>query len=687
VGPSQFGFIHQHFQEPPLVRTLPDVLAFPPIRHIQAEGERDMSQDDAIVRYAIYPGIGIARVGNARQEYYIGPEAPGEVPDPPGGFKDETGAIKRQAARFRIYGLNKAGQAVKEITANDAEITWRVHLVNSKAGWYQFLNAMDLGDYSMSPGYRNQTIIGDDRKKLIIDPGSRKISGRNTSGPVYHFDSGEFMGTKVPLGELRTDPEGRLLVLGGHGHSASYTGSPATTFANNDGWHDDTSDGPVRATIKFQNAEHEAEPAMVAVTPPNFGQGLYSVITMYDVVYNLFCQDSKLELTAPERPSFWRDIFPVLERLVMLQWVNSGVNFLFGANSPSDFTSPDLIAKLSDPSDQYKPLRTSYFRWFRDPAKAFGKQQPVKIPPFYGDAFGDYTDVGMDDLPLTPTQYEWMKQWAAGNFDPDPKLRPVTKPLSAYPLAEQPGALDQANLEDCLGGPFHPGIELTWPMRVATMWKEPFRLNILPEGTEPRRNYGPILTPAVALAPGGVVDVSGPGTLTQWMGVPWQTDEASCLSGYELGTYLPLPSFWAARVPNQVLSQRSYSRVMDDNLPSGQRMKHLYYRQDWLRYFGPSYLQRINDNVAKWYELGIITEHPGPAVPREGLPKRLWAESQLAPALEKADPTWEQVRIAERAIPTPDEEKLHLLAAENLQAERAETPITHRRKLLRRDQM
>jgi hypothetical protein len=63
----------------------------------------------------------------------------------------------------------------------------------------------------------------------------------------------------------------------------------------------------------------------------------------------------------------------------------------------------------------------------------------------------------------------------------------------------------------------------------------------------------------------------------------------------------------------------------------------------------------------------------------------LWAESQLAPALEKADPTWEQVRIAERAIPTPDEEKLHLLAAENLQAERAETPITHRRKLLRRD--
>jgi len=93
-----------------------------------------MSDHTEIVSYAIYPGIGIARVGNSPDEYFIGPEAPGEVPQPEGGYKDSAGRIKRQAARFRIYGLNEAGDAVREVTADDAEITWRVHVANRKAG-------------------------------------------------------------------------------------------------------------------------------------------------------------------------------------------------------------------------------------------------------------------------------------------------------------------------------------------------------------------------------------------------------------------------------------------------------------------------------------------------------------------------------------------------------------------------
>ena len=36
-----------------------------------------MSDQNAIVSYAIYPGIGFARVGNSPDEYFIGPEAPG----------------------------------------------------------------------------------------------------------------------------------------------------------------------------------------------------------------------------------------------------------------------------------------------------------------------------------------------------------------------------------------------------------------------------------------------------------------------------------------------------------------------------------------------------------------------------------------------------------------------------------
>ena len=94
--------------------------------------------DQQIVSYKIHPGLGIARVGNSPTEFYVGPLAPGEIPNPEGGFKDKMGRIKRQAAEFRVYGYNKDGVAVKEITADDADIVWNVHLVNRKAEHFQF---------------------------------------------------------------------------------------------------------------------------------------------------------------------------------------------------------------------------------------------------------------------------------------------------------------------------------------------------------------------------------------------------------------------------------------------------------------------------------------------------------------------------------------------------------------------
>jgi len=203
-------------------------------------------------------------------------------------------------------------------------------------------------------------------------------------------------------------------------------------------------------------------------------------------------------------------------------------------------------------------------------------------------------------------------------------------------------------------------------------------------------DYGASLSPSEALGDGGVVESSGPGTLTWWLGVPWQTDEASCLSGYEVGTYLPLPSFWTARVPNQVLSERSYRRVLDESLPLAQRLKHLFYRVDWLRYFGPDYETRINDNVAKWDKLGIITMRDGsPDFAQHGLPERLWVETGLAAEFTKSDPTWEQVRIAERLIQAPADKvaEIPLLAARKLEAEMDEVPVPARRRILRRDEL
>ena len=82
--------------------------------------------------YKIHPSIGIARVGNSPDEFFIGPERIGEHPAPAGGFKDAQCRVKRQAARFRIYAHHDNG-TVEEITDAEADITWTVHLVNKKA--------------------------------------------------------------------------------------------------------------------------------------------------------------------------------------------------------------------------------------------------------------------------------------------------------------------------------------------------------------------------------------------------------------------------------------------------------------------------------------------------------------------------------------------------------------------------
>src|SRR5205807_9799454 len=163
--------------------------------------------DQIIVRAAISPGIGMARIGDSASEYYIGPEVVDPAPEPPHYYRDSTGALKRQAALFRMYGYNAAGQVVRELTAENADVRWTAHLVNKKAQWYQFQAALDIPEaVDMKVPLRNSKVSGDARATLMIDPGERSITGKSVSGgPEHAFDTGTFKGTPVPLGEIRTD--------------------------------------------------------------------------------------------------------------------------------------------------------------------------------------------------------------------------------------------------------------------------------------------------------------------------------------------------------------------------------------------------------------------------------------------------------------------------------------------------
>jgi L-Lysine epsilon oxidase N-terminal/L-lysine epsilon oxidase C-terminal domain len=538
----------------------------------------------------------------------------GRVPQPaqPGFCKDAAGAIKREAARFRVYGYNAQGEAVTELTPDNADIRWTAHLANKKAAWYQFQLALDIPDAAMAKPseLRNKDVTGDRRKELVIDPGPVSITGKNASGPQFHFSKGTFMGKEVYLGELRTDEAGRLLVLGGFGQSASYNGVPVTTFANNDGWHDDTGDGPVTATVTVGGRELPVDPAWVVVAPPNYAPAVKGIRTLYDLLYDVFVSTGALPF--PKKVSFSRHIAPVLQRLRNHQWVNNGFAGFYGHQGLAPFVTPEGMEHLSSTSPGRRALRRQVFDALRD----FGRDgaSPVPWPWLYGDGMAIPPRTPLQHLALSPTQYRMFQHWADGEFDDDWGTVQPVRSLNELPVADQPAALDRAALDFCLADAFHPGCEVTWPIRHPSMYMAPFRIrHRAPDQPEP--SYGTVLTPKTALSVNGPLYAQGPGDLTRWMAVPWQTDTASCRSGYELSLsprYDPyLPTFWPARVPNHVLTEEDYRIVADEKRPLAECNEAFERRAVWLRGLKGQHIDQLKQMIDDWYRLGIVEVRSG----------------------------------------------------------------------------
>ncbi|WP_372524306.1 LodA/GoxA family CTQ-dependent oxidase [Piscinibacter sp.] len=457
---------------------------------------RVKSKLEKIRTVKIHPAIGIARVGNSPNEFFVGPEIPGDSTPPAGGYKDKSHRVKRQAARFRLFGYDEHGNLVQELDAKDANIRWTVHLANKKAAGPRF-EGLKQGTPPRNAGVA-------DRKTLIIEPGARSISGPSQAAS---FDNGSFLGTKVPLGEIRTDEQGRLLVLGGFGHSASPTHAPITTFANNDGWHDDVSDGPVSATVELHgiNQTLHAVGAWAIVGPPKFAPAIESITTLYDVL--LQTAVDKLGLALPEQPSFTRDIYPLLARVTQMKWVSA----LSGSAHKT------LAAILPPPGPD--AVRAAIFERLLNPNDGSGGDMPM----IWSDHYGMQADERAaprakaemheaENQPVTRIQYRMLAQWKDGDFVNDWNGPPA-------PSAEiTPAGLDRAALQSCVGGAFYPGIEAGWLMRDVLQFDEPFRLSHA---------------------------TLSAGEITQQMSVPWQSDFNDCQ--YEE----PL-AWWPAQRPDDV---------------------------------------------------------------------------------------------------------------------------------------
>jgi hypothetical protein len=622
---------------------------------------KDKANDpNAIVSARIHPAIGVARIGNSQEEdgYYIGPE----VTEPPltreGQMRDLSGAIKRQAARFRIYGYNAKGEVVAELTSEQAQIEWNVHLANKKADWYIFDAALDMEEAkSMAVPRRNAKVPLAKRSSLIIDPGSRTISGSNKAG--VRFDTGSFRGEIVPLGELKTDHKGRLLVFGGTGYSNSlprgqraYDPAVKQTFNNPDGWFDDISDGPVSAKVVINGKEVPVESSWVIVGPPNYAPDMISWRTAYEMLKDCFIEQKMLP--RPTRTSFYKDVLPLLQRLTKLQWVNKGFALEFGKGGKYDFEDPAVIAKLADPAQN--EFRKQVYRSFRMPDT---NVRDWKLwPMMYGDGHGSFNDGPNNYFIISGMHGVHIKRWLEGQFDVEPVPKKARR-LSDVPLSEQPAMLDQAALHFCLADAFHPGCEITWPMRHATLYSSPFRIKQR-SATNPATDLGDQLTHANVRSVNGPLYGQSAGDITRWMAVPWQGDTIFCRSGYEYKINQFLPSYWPARVPNHVLTEADYKIVTsaDPSITREQRLEAFHRRSSWFRTIkttDPRDLPGLIEKaVTDFHHLGVIEARPGIANDPD-FPSVMFVESRPVSVIDEKPKMVGLEAVAAEAMPLPDE--------------------------------
>ena len=581
-----------------------------------------------IVRVAIHPGLGVARVGNSRDAFYFGPEIPGGIPEGP--YKDADGAMAKQAARFRVYGYDRDGRVVRELTADEAEITWTVRVGNAKAAWYGADEPLDLPSAAPVP-QRNPEV--EDRRALAVLSRTRTLSGAGS--PAQALNGGTFGGTPVNFGEVLTDGKGRLVVLPGSGAAIPAPGAPALSgFADNDGWTDNTCDGPIHARVRIGDQVFDAEPARVLCGGPNYGPGIGAgLVTVYDDVVNALVFAGRRRMP---RTQYHRDIAPIFARISDTQWVNSGFATRFGAGSLRDWASPEWQRRLQDRSAKRRSLRHAIFAMFRDPA--FATVQPSLEPQLYGDliAIPPGRQEPRQWVAFTAVQYAHLRAWAEGDFTAG---TPAPRSFSTVPVRRQPEMLDRAALDSCLGGAFHPGVEFPWLARVPWIWTDTLRLRSAAERPNVR-DYGPMLTPAIAMDIEGPLASLGPGDLVKWMGVPWQADASSCRYGYQKPISPVLPGFWPARIPNDVLTEADYQIVVDTSRTLAERRAAFRRREMWERPIATmDRLATLSLMVNEWPKLGVVADRPGPS--DGAFPARMKVESRFEFSGPQPDvPAW-----------------------------------------------
>ncbi|MBC8757433.1 hypothetical protein H2O64_22375 [Kordia sp. YSTF-M3] len=479
----------------------------------------------------------------------------------------------------------------------------------------------------------------------------------------------------VNLGTVEYDDDGTLIFYGADGISAALNPSDLNTdFADNSNWYDDICDGRVTASIRKKDSGEKFElddansAAWVASAPPDYAPQIQPLSTMYDLITGAANEEHASELAT---------VFPMMYRLYRMQWVNLG-DFL----APSfKETIDELIANdtfkyiyKKEPKAEADAVREKIFNMFRDPAYKMSNEpiipsknttdlvnrgsgtDELKLPYYPGDAI-DYPGSPAQWFAIPPMLYEQLRKWRDGDFfTPESFNFKNMDEMGAFyrqqfldsanDEARKPLLMTRAVLETLYGGGFHPGVELTWPMRHEQMYAEnsetfklivdnsmnrigayglrEVRLNIASKEEQEKifyNDFGFSMTAEDVRksmesgSPESWLWKATPGDLTKWMGIPWQSDAGSCQAVYVEKQY-PVPSWWAANLPVHVLPADSYHKLLDPTITDDTKRNIYANRLEWLHtastgFIGyhaeGGYMNGLINMVYQWKDIGVVT--------------------------------------------------------------------------------
>ncbi|MDY8138144.1 LodA/GoxA family CTQ-dependent oxidase [Aquimarina sp. 2201CG5-10] len=555
--------------------------------------------------------------------------------------------------------------------------------------------APGIGAKRRNPNVLNQELRVeggyDYRKELVNNPD--KVTVDNTNS--YKHIAGEFpssiggvsklaasmrLDTKpVNLGTIEYD-KGTLIFYGADGKSAALNPSDLNNdFADNSNWYDDICDGKVTASItpkkgkdkKTHHLDDQLSSAWVATAPPDYAPQIQPLSTMYDLIAGAANDSYTPELSL---------VFPMFYRLYRMQWVNLG-----------DFLSPSFKETIDELTHQgnFKyiyskgdnttekeignKIREKIFKLFRNPAYHYDNEpiipskdktdienrgsgtEELKLPYYPGDGI-DYPGSPAQWFAIPPMIYEQLKKWRDGEFETPPTFdfKDINEMGAFYRQrfleaakdeAKKPLLMTRAVLETLYGGGFHPGVELTWPMRhnliysqntMTYKWvtkKDNFdygfyglrevRINAATSEEQEEIFYNDF---GFQMNSEDIRESMNPkneknwlwkitpGDLTKWMGIPWQSDAGSCQAVFVEAQY-PIPSWWAANLPVQVLPNENYLKLKDPNILPETKRNIYANRLAWLRtadtgfvgyHAEGGYLNGLINMVYQWDKIGVV---------------------------------------------------------------------------------